>query len=205
MSKACSKENELFKSYSNRRDYPDRKTRNSTSQHKMQLNTSGWDNNCRSRKRYTQHARCFESGHYIIPICYTYRYIHRLVIRQQSLWDSMKDIKSFNPSNDLHHFITDLNKAYIINVKPDFAKYHEMEDEFMKIAKRLLDRGIFQQTVDSQQEISKFEQLKSYLIATQCPTSNISVELETCKDEMTRSWPISPDGLKTHLEWQPSK
>ena len=36
----------------------------------------------------------------------------------------------------------------------------------MKITKRLLDRGIFQQMVDSQQEISNFEQLKSYLIAT---------------------------------------
>ena len=35
-----------------------------------------------------------------------------------------------------------------------------MEDEFMKIAKRLLDWGIFQK------EISNFEQLKAYLIAT---------------------------------------
>ena len=36
----------------------------------------------------------------------------------------------------------------------------------MKIAKRLLDRGIFQQMIDSQQDIFGFEQLKSYLIAT---------------------------------------
>ena len=61
----------------------------------------------------------------------------------------MRDIKNFNPGNDIHHFITDLNQADIINVKPDIAKYPEMEDEFMKIAERLLDQGIFQQMVDS--------------------------------------------------------
>ena len=55
----------------------------------------------------------------------------------------MRDIKSFNLGNDVHHFVPDLNQAYIINVKPDLAKYPEMEDEFMKIAKRLLDRAFF--------------------------------------------------------------
>ena len=56
----------------------------------------------------------------------------------------MRDIKNFNPGNDIHHFITDLKQAYIISVKPDLTKYPEMKDEFTKIAKRLLDRGIFQ-------------------------------------------------------------
>ena len=81
-------------------------------------------------------------------------------------YETHEGIKNFNPGNDIHHFFTDLNQAYIINVKPDLAKYPEMEDEFIKIAKRLLDWGIFQQMVDSHQEISNFEKLKSYLIAT---------------------------------------
>ena len=54
--------------------------------------------------------------------------VARLMIRQQSLWNSMRDIKCFNPGNDIHHFITDRNQAYIINIKPDLAKYLEMED-----------------------------------------------------------------------------
>ena len=91
---------------------------------------------------------------------------HGLLMRLQSLRDAMRDIKSLNPGNDVHRFITDLNQAYTINVKPDLAKYPDMEDEFMKIAKRLLDRGIFQQMEDSQQIISGFEQLKSYLMET---------------------------------------
>ena len=52
----------------------DQKTKNSTSQHKMQLNTSGRDNNCRSRNRYTKHACRFDSGHYIITISHAHRY-----------------------------------------------------------------------------------------------------------------------------------
>ena len=73
------------------------------------------------------------------------------------------DIKSFNPGNDVQHFITNLNQADIINVKPGLTKYPEMEDEFMKIAKRLLDWGIFQKMVDSQQEISNFD-TSSYIV-----------------------------------------
>ena len=65
----------------------------------------------------------------------------------------MRDIKSFNPGNDVHHFITDRKQAYI-NIKAKLTKYPEMYDEFMKIANRLLDQGSFQQMVDSQQEIS---------------------------------------------------
>ena len=42
---------------------------------------------------------------------------HGLMIRQQSLRDSVKDIKNFNPGNDIHHFITDLNQAYIITIR----------------------------------------------------------------------------------------
>ena len=59
---------------------------------------------------------------------------HELMMRQQSLQDAMKDIKSFNPGNDVHRFITDLNQAYTINVKPDVTKYPEMEEKFMKIS-----------------------------------------------------------------------
>ena len=78
----------------------------------------------------------------------------------------MRGIKNFNTGNDIDHFITDLNQGYIINIKPNLAKYPGMEDEFMKIAKKLQDWDIFLQMVDSQQEISNFEQLKSYLIAS---------------------------------------
>jgi len=91
---------------------------------------------------------------------------HGLMMRQQSLRDSMRDIKGFNPGNDIHRFITDLNQAYTINVKPELADYPEMEGEFLKIAKRLLDRGIFQQMLDSQHDTDTFEQLKTYLITT---------------------------------------
>ena len=114
---------------------------------------------------------------------------HGLMIGQQSLRDSMRDIKSFNPDNDVYHFITDLTQTYIINVKPGLAKFPEMEDEFMKIAK-LLDRGIFQQMVDSQQDISNFEQLKSYLIATHGnQMSNFQ--------HLSRAWDLQKrDGMK---------
>ena len=54
----------------------------------------------------------------------------------------MNDIKSFNPSNDWHRFIFELNQAYTINVKPEFANYPDIEKESMKITKRLLERGI---------------------------------------------------------------
>ena len=35
----------------------------------------------------------------------------------------MRDIKNFNPGNDIHHFITNLKQAYIINFESDLAKY----------------------------------------------------------------------------------
>ena len=80
----------------------------------------------------------------------------------------MRDIKSFNPDNDVHHFITDLNQAYTINLKPDIARYPEMEEQFMKIAKRLLNQGITRHyKVDYQLDIFGFKQLKLYLTATQ--------------------------------------
>ena len=91
---------------------------------------------------------------------------HGLMMRQQSLRDAMRDIRSFNPGNNIHRFISDLNQAYTINVKPELTNYPEMEEEFLKIAKRLLGWGIFQQMEDTHQDMSTFERLKSYLIAT---------------------------------------
>ena len=101
--------------------------------------------------------------------------LHQRVMRQQSLRDDMTDIKSFNPGNDVHHFITNLNQAYTINIKPYLAKCAKIKEEI-----------IFPQMVDSQQDIFGFEQLKSYLTATRCPTSNISVKPRICKDETAR-------------------
>ena len=63
---------------------------------------------------------------------------NELLMRQQSLCGAMRDIKSFNPVNVVHRFITDLNQAYSINVKPDLAKYPEMEEKFLKIAKTVV-------------------------------------------------------------------
>ena len=83
---------------------------------------------------------------------------YRLMMRQQSLQDAMKDIKSFNPSNNIHHFISNLNQAYMI--MPELTNHPDMEKEFMKITKQLLNWVIFQQ------DIFDFKQLKLYLIAT---------------------------------------
>ena len=91
---------------------------------------------------------------------------HGLMIRQQSLRDAMRDIRSFNLGHNVHRFISDLNQAYTINVKPKLTNYPEMEEDFLKITKRLLDRGIFQHMEDTHQDTSTFERLKSYLIAT---------------------------------------
>ena len=91
---------------------------------------------------------------------------HGLMMHQQSLRDAMRDIRTFNPGNNVHRFISDLNQAYTINVKPELTNYPEMEEEFLKIAKRLFDRGVFQQMEDTHQDASTFERLKSYLIAT---------------------------------------
>ena len=63
----------------------------------------------------------------------------RLMMRQQSLRDAVRDIRSFNLGNNVHCFISDLNQAYTINVKPELTNYPEMEEEFLKIAKWPLD------------------------------------------------------------------
>ena len=89
-----------------------------------------------------------------------------LVMRQQSLRDVMRLKRTFSPGNDVNQFITILNKAYTIHVMPELATYPSLEGEFVKAAKDLLDQGIFQQMVDSKQDTSSFEQLKTYLIAT---------------------------------------
>ena len=39
-----------------------------------------------------------------------------LLLKQQSLRDSMRGIRSFQPGADVNKFITDLNKAYAIHV-----------------------------------------------------------------------------------------
>ena len=62
----------------------------------------------------------------------------------------------------MNQFITVLNKAYTINVIPELATYPSLEAEFVKAAKDLLDHGIFQQMVDSKQDTSTIEQLKTY-------------------------------------------
>ena len=52
----------------------------------------------------------------------------------------------------------------MIHVIPELATYPSLEDEFVKAAQDLLDQGIFQQMVDSKQDTSTFEKLKTYLI-----------------------------------------
>lgn len=42
-----------------------------------------------------------------------------------------------------YRFITDMNKAYRIQVKPELPNYLCTEDEFIKIAKQLLKKDIF--------------------------------------------------------------
>ena len=91
---------------------------------------------------------------------------HGLMIWPRSLQDAMRNIRTFNPGNNVHRFISDINQAYTINVKPELTNYPEMEEEFRKITKRLLDQGIFQQMEDTYQDMSTFKRLKSYPIAT---------------------------------------
>ena len=79
----------------------------------------------------------------------------------------MKQKKNFYPGNDVNQFITALNKAYMIQVIPELATYPSLEEEFVKAAQDLLDQCIFQQMVDSKQDTSTFEKLKTYLIG--CP------------------------------------
>ena len=54
----------------------------------------------------------------------------------------------------------------MIHVVPELATYPSLEEEFVKAAQDLLDQGIFQQMVDSKQDTSTFEKLKTYLIGT---------------------------------------
>ena len=42
---------------------------------------------------------------------------YELLLRQQSLRDATKSIRTFEPGSDVNRFITDLNKAYTIHVK----------------------------------------------------------------------------------------
>ena len=91
---------------------------------------------------------------------------YELLLRQQSLRDATKSIRTFEPGSDVNRFITDLNKAYTIHVKPELREYPAMEKEFVKLAKQLLNEGIFQQMEDSRQPTSTFEELKAYLIST---------------------------------------
>ena len=91
---------------------------------------------------------------------------YELLLRQQSLRDATKSIRTFELGSDVNRFITDLNKAYTIHVKPELREYPAMEKEFIKLAKQLLNEGIFQQMEDSRQPTSTFEELKAYLIST---------------------------------------
>lgn len=57
---------------------------------------------------------------------------YKLILRQQSLCNAMRDIRKFEPCNDVYCYITNLNKAYTTQVKPELANYPRMEDEFVK-------------------------------------------------------------------------
>ena len=78
----------------------------------------------------------------------------------------MKQKKTLYPGNAVNQFITALNKVYMIHVIPELATYSSLKEEFVKAAQDLLDQGIFQQMVDSKQDTSTFEKLKTYLIGT---------------------------------------
>ena len=49
---------------------------------------------------------------------------------------------------------------------PEPATYPSLKEEFVKAAQDLLDQDIFQQMVDSKQDTSTFEKLKTYFIWT---------------------------------------
>ena len=88
-----------------------------------------------------------------------------LLLKQQSLRDSMRGIRSFQLGADVNKFITDLNKASAIHVRPERKAYPKLVEEFLKVAKQLLNEGIFQQIEDSSHDTSTFEQLKAYLLS----------------------------------------
>lgn len=56
---------------------------------------------------------------------------NELIMRQQSIRDAIRDIRKFEPGNDVNCFITNLNKTHTIQVKPELANYPRMKDEFV--------------------------------------------------------------------------
>ena len=90
---------------------------------------------------------------------------YNLAMRQQSLRGAMKQ-QAFYPGNGVNQFITALNKVYMIHIISELVTYPSLEEAFVKAAQDLLDQGIYQQMVDSKQDISTFEKLKTYLIGT---------------------------------------
>lgn len=57
---------------------------------------------------------------------------YELMMWQLSLRDTMNNIKTFNPGNDVNLFITYLKKIY---TKPELAIYPRIEEEFIRIFK----------------------------------------------------------------------
>lgn len=70
---------------------------------------------------------------------------YKLLMWLQSLHDAVHDVKHSCLGNVINQFITNLNKAYTIHVKTKLVYYLRMETEVIKIAKQMLDAGIFQQ------------------------------------------------------------
>lgn len=69
---------------------------------------------------------------------------YELMMRLQSLRDTLRNIKTFNSGNDVNRFITDLNKAYTIHDKPELVSHPRIEEGFIKKCQQLLSEGIFQ-------------------------------------------------------------
>lgn len=67
---------------------------------------------------------------------------NELIMRQQSLRDTMRYIRKFEPNNDVNRVvITGLNEAYTIQVKPELSDNQQKEDEFIKTVEQLLNDG----------------------------------------------------------------
>lgn len=60
---------------------------------------------------------------------------YELMLQQLSLRDTMRNINAYNFGNNVNGFITDM-----IHLKPEFSTYPNMEKEFIKIAKQLLNK-----------------------------------------------------------------
>ena len=89
---------------------------------------------------------------------------YTLMMRQQSLRDAMRDILTFEPGTDVNRFITNINKIYMIHVKPDLTDYPGLEGEFLRLAQQRIDPGVVQQMLDSRQKVESFSDLKTYLM-----------------------------------------